>query len=51
MDMAEIDISEENLRNLESIRHVMSVEEGQETSLDEVFQRVLRFYGKFVPYR
>lgn len=48
--MAEIDISEENLRNLEAIRNVIRVEEGQETSLDEAFQRVLRFYRKFVPY-
>ncbi len=50
MEMAEIDISDENLRNLESIRNIVSVEEGHETSLDEVFQRVLRFYRRFVPY-
>jgi hypothetical protein len=48
--MAEIDISEENLRNLEAIRNVINVEDECETSLDEALYRVLKFYGKFVPY-
>jgi len=48
--MAEIDISEENLRNLEAVRNVIRVEEGQETNMDEALQRVLGFYRKFVPY-
>ena len=48
--MAEIDISDKNLRNLEAIRDVINVEDGIETSLDEALYRVLKFYGKFVPY-
>jgi hypothetical protein len=48
--MAEIDISDENLRNLEAIRDIINVEDGIETTLDAALCRVLKFYGKFVPY-
>jgi hypothetical protein len=48
--MVENKISEVNLRKLESIQSVIKVEEGDEVSLDEALSRVLRFYGKFVPY-
>lgn len=50
MDMAEIDIAEENLRNLKAVQKVIQFEEGNETSLDEALARILTFYRKFVPY-
>lgn len=48
--MAEIKLSTENLRNLETIKNLMSVEEGRETGLDEALSRILDFYRLFVPY-
>ncbi len=48
--MVDKKISEVNLRKLESIQGVINVEEGDAVSLDETLSRVLRFYGKFVPY-
>jgi hypothetical protein len=48
--MVDKKISELNLRKLESIQGVIKVEEGEAVSLDETLSRVLRFYGKFVPY-
>jgi hypothetical protein len=48
--MVDKKISEVNLRKLESIRGVIKAEEGEAVSLDEALSRVLRFYGKFVPY-
>ena len=48
--MAGIDIAEENLRSLKAIQNVIEVEEGRETSLDEVLTRILAFYRRFVPY-
>ena len=43
-------ISEDNLKKLKSIQSVIKVEEGDAVSLDEALSRVLRFYGRFVPY-
>jgi hypothetical protein len=48
--MAEIDLSNENLRDLEAIRNIITIEDGRDTSLDEVLSRVLDFYRGFVPY-
>ena len=48
--MVEKEISEVNLSKLESIQSVITVEEGDEVSLDEALSRVLRFYERFVPY-
>jgi hypothetical protein len=48
--MVEKKISELNLKKLESIQDVINVEEGEAVSLDETLSRVLRFYGRFVPY-
>jgi hypothetical protein len=48
--MVDEEISEDNLRKLESIRGVINVEEGEAVSLDEALSRVLSFYGRFVPY-
>lgn len=50
MDMAEIDIADENLRDLMAIQRVVLIEDGLESSLDEVLTRVLVFYRRFVPY-
>ena len=48
--MVDKKISEVNLRKLESIQGVIKAEEDETVSLDEALSRVLRFYGKFVPY-
>jgi hypothetical protein len=48
--MVEKKISEVNLKKLESIQDVINVEEGEVVSIDETLSRVLKFYGKFVPY-
>jgi hypothetical protein len=48
--MVEKKISDVNLKKLESIQDVIEVEEGEAVSLDETLSRVLRFYGRFVPY-
>ena len=50
MDMAEIDIADENLRDLMAIQRVVLIEDGLESSLDEVLACVLVFYRRFVPY-
>jgi len=48
--MVDNKISEVNLRKLESIQGVINVEEDDAVTLDETLSRVLKFYGKFVPY-
>jgi hypothetical protein len=48
--MVEKKISEDNLKKLESIQGVINVEEGDAISLDDTLSRVLRFYGRYVPY-
>ncbi|MCW3979768.1 MAG: hypothetical protein NWF12_08485 [Candidatus Bathyarchaeota archaeon] len=48
--MDEIKLSNENLRNPETIKNLMSVEEGREAGLDEALSRILDFYRLFVPY-
>lgn len=48
--MAEIQIVDQNLRHLEAIQKIISVEEGHESSLDEALSRILEFYRRFVPY-
>jgi len=50
MKMAEIDIADENIRNLKAIQNIIHVGDGRETSLNEALVRVLSFYRKFVPY-
>ena len=47
--MAVIDIAWDNLQKLEQIRNVVLMEDGVDSSLDEILSRVLKFYGKFVP--
>lgn len=48
--MAVINLSDENLRNLEKIQTIVRMEEGTDSNLDGVLARVLNFYRKFVPY-
>lgn len=50
IEMAEIDIADENLRDLKAIQRVVLFEDELEASLDEILARVLGFYRKFVPY-
>jgi hypothetical protein len=49
-DMAIIDIAQENLMKLEQIRKVVHIEDGVDSSIDEILSRVLSFYRMFVPY-
>jgi hypothetical protein len=48
--MAIMDLSEENLRNLKAIQHMIYVEEAKQVTVNEALNRILRFYHKFVPY-
>jgi hypothetical protein len=48
--MAVINLSDENLRNLEKIQTIVRIEDGTDSKLDGVLARVLDFYRKFVPY-
>jgi len=50
IEMAQIQIMDQNLRNLEAIQKIMSMEEGHESNLDEALSRILEFYRKLVPY-
>ena len=49
--MAEINLSNENLRNLATMKSLISVEEERETGLDEALYQTLDFYRLFVPYK
>ena len=48
--MTQVNIADENLLKLTQIQEVVEVEDGMESSVDEVLARVLEFYRKFVPY-
>jgi len=48
--MAQIDVADENLLKLMQIKHVIHLEEGLDSSLDETLSRILEFYRRFVPY-
>jgi hypothetical protein len=48
--MTQVDIADENLLKLTRIREVVELEDGLESSMDEVLARVLGFYRKYVPY-
>ena len=43
-------LRKENYNALSKIQKIMTLEEGVEISKGEVLQRILEFYGKFVPY-
>lgn len=50
--MTQVDLKEGNLRNLEKIQEILSIEErdGSEVTLDEALAKVLSFYRRYVPY-
>ena len=48
--MTQVDIADENLLKLTQIRDAVMLEDGLESSIDEVLARVLGFYRTFVPY-
>ena len=48
--MTQVDIADENLLKLTRIQEVVEFEDGMESSIDEVLERVLEFYRQFVPY-
>ena len=45
-----MEISNYNLKKIETIREVIETEEGKEVTVEETLDRVLRFYRNFVPY-
>lgn len=45
-----MEVSNYNLKKIENIREVIATEEGKEVTVEEALDRVLRFYGKYVPY-
>ena len=45
-----MEISNYNMKKIETIREVIETEEGKEITIEEALDRVLRFYSKFVPY-
>ena len=47
----DLELKMRNLEDLKLIQKIISVEEDQESSLDEVLARILSLYKKFVPYR
>lgn len=50
IEIARITIKDENLRNLKAVQEIIHLEEGQKSSLDEVLERILAFYRRFVQY-
>ena len=49
--LRDLDIRRQNVRDLRAIQDVISLEEAQDLSLDEVLARLLSFYRRFVPYK
>ena len=47
----DLELRMRNVEDLKLIQKIISVEEDQESSLDEVLARILSLYKKFVPYR
>ena len=47
----DLELRMRNVEDLKSIQKIISVEEDQEFSLDEVLARVLALFRKFLPYR
>jgi hypothetical protein len=45
------EISEQNLRALESIKEIIEVEEEKKVTLDQALARVLSNYRRFVPFQ
>lgn len=49
--MEKREISEQNLRALESIKEIIEVEEEKNVTLDQTLSRVLNHYRRFVPFQ
>ena len=49
--MKKDEISEQNLRALESIKEIIEVEEEKKVTLDQTLTRVLSNYNRYVPFR
>lgn len=47
----DLSLRRQNVEDLKTIQRVISVEEEQHLTLDEVLDRVLSFYRRFVPYK
>jgi hypothetical protein len=45
------EISEQNLRALESIKEIIEVEEEKNVTLDQTLARVLSHYRRYVPFQ
>ncbi len=45
------EISEQNLRALESIKEIIEVEEEKKVTLDQTLTRVMSNYRRYVPFR
>ncbi len=45
-----MEISNNNLKKIETIREIIETEEGKEVTVEATLDRILKFYGKFVPY-
>ena len=50
-DIRDLNLSQENIRDLKTIQRMYRIYEDEFLSVDEVLSRVLEFYRKFVPYR
>ncbi len=46
-----LELRRQNLKDLRTLQKVIFIEESKELTLDEVLNRILSFYRKFVPYR
>lgn len=49
--MKKREISEQNLRALESIREIIEIEEEKNVTLDQTLDRVLSNYRRYVPFQ
>ena len=38
------------MKSIEEIQKIINLEEGKTLTVNETLDRVLKFYGKFVPY-
>lgn len=51
LQLKELEIRERNQNDLEALQKVISLEEDEFLSTEEVLSRVLGFYNRFVPFR
>ena len=50
INMAQMELTDENFKKIQQIQYVIQIEDGLEADLDETLARVLDFYREFVPY-